>query len=382
MTVKTALPTLAIVVATYACSSSAPATPSAPPAADAATSAEASTPDAGSVNPACEALRSQLASALEAERNAQRAKHAALGVYVAPCGTLAVASSASGESFTSTPATLFRIASISKTFLAATMIQLAQAKKIDLDAPIGTWLPDFPKADVITVKMLLNHTSGIPDYLSTQNYRDATKDRSRTPSVDERISWVKNIAFTNEPGAQWAYSNTNYLIAGRIIDKATGSGWASQLRTATFEKASLKHTFVFGEEPIQEAIAPGPDAHELEWIGADGAVVTTPADLVAWAKALYLDKTVLDPAGFSLMTTTVPMQKGAGYGLGFTRLDPSLTGGVGPMLGHNGAVLGYRAEAWAYPDKGWVVASFIAKEGSDAQKLTMAAESVLANFTP
>lgn len=334
------------------------------------------------LDPACEQLRTDLAAALESERGAQRAKHAALGVYHPACGTIAVASSASNASPASTPETLFRIASISKTFLAATIVQLAEAKKLDLEAKIATWLPELPRASEVTVKMLLNHTSGIPDYLQTESYRKATNDRSRTPSVDERIAWVKDVPFTHEPGAQFEYSNTNYLVASRIVEKATGSTWAAQMREATFARAGLTHTFVFGEEPVVGTIAPGPDAHELEWIGADGAVVTTPADLVTWMRALYLDRTILGEAGFALMDTVVPMQRGVGYGLGMLRLEPSVTGGNGTMRGHDGAVLGYRASAFAYSDKQWAVVALVAKEGAEVNDFTLAADKVLTDFVP
>jgi D-alanyl-D-alanine carboxypeptidase len=329
------------------------------------------------IDEACVVLRDSLQTNLNEARAAIKAKYVGLGVFTKRCGTQTFSANLEGAPAPTTPDTLFRIASISKTFLSATILKLVAAGKVSLDSPIDAWFPDFPKAKSITLKMLLNHTSGVADYLRTNEYQAARQAaRSEIPSVDERIAWVKDVPFTHEPGKKWAYSNTNYLMAGRIVDKVTGSTWAKELRRATLDPVGLKNTFVYGEEPVRGGIAPGPDAHDLEWIGADGALVTTSADLLTWVRALYLDRTVLDAPSFNLMNTREDLG-GVGYGLGLVHYDTSEEG-LGESYGHSGGVLGFTSNAWAYPSSGTAIVALVAKDQGDVAPVVLgAAKAVL-----
>lgn len=366
----------ALVCSFVACSSAEEETPPTPDAA-APTDAGAldASDDAAAVDAACATALAALQSGLDAERTAQRAPHAALAISTPRCGDQIVYSS--GKEPAANAETMFRVASISKMFLSSVIVTLAEQGKLSLDDKVSRWFSAYPRSDEVTVRMLLNHTSGIPDYLYTSEYAAAARPGVPLPSVDTRISWVNDLEFTNEPGARWEYSNTNYLIASRIVDQVSGLGWAQAIRQGPFARAGLERTFVYGEEEVVGTIAASVNATEIEWVGADGAVVTTPSDMLKWLRALYIDRTVLSPGAFTELTTTVPIQSGISYGLGVMRYENALTTGLGYALGHSGSVPGAVSNAQPYPEKQASSAIFLCKSQGDMVKLLDLAEKTI-----
>ena len=109
---------------------------------------------------------------------------------------------------------LFRIGSITKTFVAVSVLQMVEEGKVALADPLSTWYPAYPRSEKITIRMLLSHTSGIPDYLESTQV-----DPAKTYTPDEIIGLTLTMPPYFEPGADWAYSNTDYIFLGAIAEK-------------------------------------------------------------------------------------------------------------------------------------------------------------------
>ncbi|WP_067718263.1 serine hydrolase domain-containing protein [Nocardia yamanashiensis] len=262
-----------------------------------------------------------------------------------------------------------RIGSNTKTFVSTVILQLVAEGKIDLDAPIEKYLPGVVAGNGndgnrISVRQLLQHTSGLPDYL-TAGPADPRWDPS-SPMVradTEQARWTEHqpadlvrVAMSMppqfEPGAKSVYTNTNYILAGMLIDRVTGSTYAEQIRTRILEPLGLRDTYF--PEPRETGIR-GPHAHGYQkvdgqrvdwteqntsWGGAAGAMISTAADLNRFFTALTLEGKLLPAAQLAEMQKTVSFDRmpGAGYGLGLIKL-PSTCGKT--VWGHGGSIPGF-----------------------------------------
>jgi D-alanyl-D-alanine carboxypeptidase len=157
----------------------------------------------------------------------------------------------------------FNIASVSKTFTAATVLSLVQEGRLSLEDKLDKWLPvdlvaNIPNGRDITIRQLLNHTSGIPDY----NFSRVIRDNplifySRNWSPEELVALVKDLDPENAPGQGWYYSATNYILAALIVESATNSTFASQVRDRILDPLGLKDTFVRPQEPLPPDVVSG-----------------------------------------------------------------------------------------------------------------------------
>ncbi|NKY39574.1 serine hydrolase domain-containing protein, partial [Cellulomonas septica] len=260
-----------------------------------------------------------------------------------------------------------RFASNSKTFVAVAVMQLVGEGKIELDAPIGTYLPGLvdngrdgaERVDgaTITVRQVLQHTSGIPEYLDVLlsdglSGVDAMIDTYVQPRALLDAAMTRPATFA--PGTSWSYSNTNYVIAGLLVEKVTGRPLHEVLTQRVIEKAGLRDTYLpaVGEREIRgrhphgyHSDTPGGtlrDVTELDpsaaW--AAGDVIGTPSDLIRLYTAI-LDGRLVGPAELAEMQKTVPVPAEWGpmrYGLGIAETSLSC-GGV--AWGHGGDIFGY-----------------------------------------
>ena len=256
----------------------------------------------------------------------------------------------------------FRAGSIVKPFVAATILQLVEEGKFTLDDRLPALLPQdvvarIADADRITVRMLLNHTSGIPEYSDEQFDRMVIADLHRVWHVEEFLDLAAAHPRQFEPGERYAYSNTDYNLLGLIIEEATGESWRAVVRERVIDRLDLKHTSL--PEPGDVSI--GSDAaHGYELVngkrrdtsdvdpsmaGAAGgnALVTTTEDLTRFLDALLAGKLFERPETLEEMLTFVEATDNpgkVGYGLGIERYQ--LPGGV-EVIGHLGTGAGYRA---------------------------------------
>lgn len=273
--------------------------------------------------------------------------------------------------------TIFAIASVSKTFIAALILQLAEEGKLSIDDFVADYVPDAPKARIATIRELLSHTSGIYDYFSNPKYIAASgawarqrpasglQDREHHWTYDEILDLVKKGYC--EPGTCYRYSNTNYVILGKLAEVVGGAPLHRQLRERFFEPLGLSDTY------YQPAEKPPLDAAHGSWrnldgtrndhtrdsrvipfigavtaAGAAGAIASTARDLTVWASALY-GGDVLTKRSLQEMTTILPMGL---YGLG---TDVAMFGGH-RAYGHRGGLRGYEASMWYFPTSGVSVA--------------------------
>ncbi|MFE0045135.1 serine hydrolase domain-containing protein [Streptomyces albireticuli] len=247
-----------------------------------------------------------------------------------------------------------RIGSNTKTFTAVVVLQLAGEGKVDLDATIDTHLPGLVRGEGIdgrriTVRQLLQHTSGLPDYV--EYLGDDVRYYEPRELLDLALRHKAHFA----PGVKWEYSNTNYVLAGLLVQKVTGRPLAEEIDQRVIRPAGLRHTYfpapgdVTIREPhpkgyYQEAAgAPLRDGTELDpsWGWAAGQLISTNSDLNRFHAAL-LGGRLLPAAQLAQMRTTVPAGEpfaaGARYGLGLVS-TPLSCGGV--YWGHGGSTTGY-----------------------------------------
>jgi len=269
-----------------------------------------------------------------------------------------------------TPETVFRIGSTTKTFTATAVLQLADKGALRLDDPIAKYYPNAPPAwSAITLRNLLNHTSGIPDFVSTTNgfIRNGARLQDKP---EDLIALVRDKPLEFPPGSKFRYSNTGYVLLGMMIEKVSGKTYANYLADAFFKPLGLSHTAYddFADVvanrasgywqpagPFENARLMTPEASD-----ASGALRSTADDLLAWDQALHTGK-LLSPASFKAMFD----DEGRGYGLGSfveTRHGHKL-------WDHGGNVPGFCSAFEYYPDDGVTVIVLDNIEGQDAEKL-------------
>jgi D-alanyl-D-alanine carboxypeptidase len=285
--------------------------------------------------------------------------------------------------------TAFPVASVSKTFTAALVLELAEEGLVDLDASVRSYLPTLGISRQITVRELLDHTSGLRDFFF---HPRIDHDLLTKPTVvwDAARSLKYLGKPYGKPGLSWHYSNTNYLILGLVAEAAGGGSVAAQLRTRFFTPLGLDRTFYqsaekpkgplvrsyrfVGTDPKLPAIdlSDGtqvvPFTSVVTAAGAAGSIASTSSDLVRWARALY-GGSLLQPATRAAMVgdvvRTAPYKPTVAYGLG---VQSVLIGGH-PTLGHSGRFLGARAAIRWLTDERIAIAVVTNQSRSDTNRI-------------
>jgi D-alanyl-D-alanine carboxypeptidase len=258
----------------------------------------------------------------------------------------------------------FRVASLTKTFVATVVLQLAAEQKLTLDDSVEKWLPGLvPNGSAITLRQLLNHTSGLFDYDSDRDWQAARLAKpGRIWSPRELVKIATSHPPVFAPGAGWSYSNTNYILLGLVVEAVTDKSLASELQRRLFRRLALRSTsyptktamrgrFVHGYF-VSRAPIPGPrgtliDVSSLLSPSAWGAgqIVSNADDLVTFLRAL-LGGRLLPAALLKEMKTSLPGPALYDYGLGLMIFDSA----CGKAYGHIGAFPGYRTVAVASAD--------------------------------
>jgi D-alanyl-D-alanine carboxypeptidase len=263
--------------------------------------------------------------------------------------------------------TLFAIGSITKQFTCACVLLLAQDGKLSVQDKVSHYFPKLTRADSITVLDLMNHTSGYPDYYPL----DFVDRRMQKPiSPDELIGQYAGGKLDFEPGTAWSYSNTGFIILGRIVEKASGQAFGDFLAERILKPLGLAHT-AYEPDPKDRRLTTGytsfalsdPEAATPEakgWIGAAGALYSTPGDLAEWDLALMEGK-VLRPEFHKLMTTAREISSGKTTGYACGLAVGMQEGRV--VLRHSGAVSGFNAYNAFVPSTRSAVVVLCNKEG-------------------
>ncbi|MFE4519842.1 serine hydrolase domain-containing protein [Kitasatospora sp. NPDC056783] len=254
-----------------------------------------------------------------------------------------------------------RAGSNTKTFTAVVVLQLVAEGKIGLDASVDTYLPGLLRGDGIdgrhiTVRQLLQQTSGLPDYMNAPEFSDFVPIQYRYFEPRDLLDGALAQKALFPAGTDWAYSNTNYVVAGLIIQKVTGRPVGEEITKRVIDRIGLRRTYfpAPGDTRIHEAHPKGYLRNSLDgplidytemdssmaW--ASGAVVSTNTDLNTFFTAI-LDGRLLPAAQLAEMRTTVPAEflgPGVRYGLGL-QSKPLSCGGL--LWGHGGTTPGYRS---------------------------------------
>src|SRR5215469_7686447 len=255
-----------------------------------------------------------------------------------------------------TPEMRYSIGSISKQFTAAASLMLAERGKLSLDDPVSRFLPSLTRAKEVTIRQLLSHTSGFQDYWP----QDYVPPLMLQPIAARTILdlWArKPLDF--DPGTKWQYSNTNYVIAGLIAEKASGMPLFQFLREKIFTPLGMLNVTDSDQEKLGEADPTGYMRYALGplraapkegkgWLFAAGELAMPAADLAKWDISLMEEK-LMKPASYGQLETEVRLKNGLGarYGLGI---------GVFPdggrrALEHDGEVSGFTAQNNVFPDE-------------------------------
>lgn len=254
------------------------------------------------------------------------------------------------------PRARFRIGSNTKAFVATVVLQLAGEGKLSLDDTVDRWLPGVVNRNgndgtKITVRQLLNHTSGIPEYLA--GALQLEYGANLTPGKHWAPRQLVDSATANRPtfapGTAWGYSNTNYILAGMLITAVTGNQPADEVTTRIIQPLGMHDTTFPTEPELGGAHLRG--YHSILVLNRDvtisnvhvtataGAIISTAADLSTFTRALFSGE-LLRPQQQQELETTVPTAPdgtGYDYGLGVGRIQTP----CGPAWAHSGAVLGY-----------------------------------------
>ncbi|MDX8054743.1 serine hydrolase domain-containing protein [Lentzea sp. BCCO 10_0798] len=251
----------------------------------------------------------------------------------------------------------FRIGSVTKPFVSTVVLQLAGEGKLGLDAPVSRHLPGLVD-DRITVRQVLQHTSGLHNYTDSMPLDPAgfpsIRFRTWTPQELLAISTSKPLDF--EPGTRWSYSNANYVVAGLLIEKVTGRPYQRAVEQRILKPLRLKDTVL----PRNSVEVPGPHAHGYfpdasgkpvdvtrlspSWGWAAGEMISTTRDLDTFLTALLAGK-LLKPAQQEELTKTSAVSPGYGLGLAVASLSCGTK-----VYGHDGQIHGYGTMMVGTPD--------------------------------
>lgn len=256
--------------------------------------------------------------------------------------------------------TVFELASVSKQFTAMGIVQLEKEGKLSYQDDISKYVPELIDYKGITIKNLLNHTGGLPDYMGIA---DKNWDKSKIATNDDMLKMFKQLHPKKlfEPNEKWDYSNTGYLILATIIERVSGQEFENYLNDKIFKPLGMNNTFVYRRrfapkeiqnyangyiysDSLQKKILPdevGKDFYivYLDGIVGDGMVNSNPQDLLKWDRELYKNKLINDKDReliFSSVMTKDSSQTDYGFGW---MIDSTKT--YGKVASHSGGWAGY-----------------------------------------
>lgn len=264
--------------------------------------------------------------------------------------------------------TIFELASVSKQFTAMLIALLKEEGKLNYDDPMEKFLPELPYKN-ITIRHLLTHTSGLPDY---QKLMDEKWDKNKVAGNPDILEYLRKFhpAINFKPGEKYEYSNTGYVLLGSIVEKASGKDFITFIHERIFDPIGMNKTdlrskaqkdsirnfalgYIFVPEKKRYIRADSfPSSNYTIWLGArkgPGRISSTSSDLLKWDETLYSDKLIPHPAKEELFSPT-RLNDGtlSNYGFGWVLKTDSI---LGKVVFHTGDNPGYKTEIIRYIDK-------------------------------
>ena len=284
-----------------------------------------------------------------------------------------------------TPAMRYSIGSISKQFTTAAILLLQEDGKLSLDDAVGKYVPGLTRGNEVTIRQILSHTSGYQDYWP----EDYVMTPMLAPESAQQIldTWTKK-PLDFEPGTQWQYSNTNFVVAGRIVEQVTGQPLMDFLTSSIFRPLGMTSVWNSDEAKLTQADATAYYRHALGplrlapkegrgWMFAAGELAMTAHDLALWDESL-IAQTILKPESYKQMFTEVKLKDGKGthYGLGVEVMDRQ----GHRSIEHSGEVSGFVSDNEVLVDDGVAVAVLTNQDavGAAATIARLAAPALLA----
>jgi D-alanyl-D-alanine carboxypeptidase len=282
-----------------------------------------------------------------------------------------------------TPRTMFAIGSVTKQFTCSSMLMLQEQGKLSVDDPVSKYYPQLTRATDITLKDLGGHLSGYRDYYPL-DYVD--REMAHAEPADSIIMRYATRPLDFEPRSRWSYSNTGFLIIGRVIEKVSGQPIGTFFQTHIFTPLKLERT-QYEPAPNGPEMATGYTSFGLSdpivavpeakgWAGAAGAIWSTPSDLLTWDLSL-LDHTLISPASYAVLTTPRRLSDGrsSGYGCGEGISDR----GSAVTFSHGGAVSGFVAQNTVIPS---TKSALVVLSNSDFSPVGALNQELLATLLP
>lgn len=260
-----------------------------------------------------------------------------------------------------------RVGSITKTFMSALTLRLHDGGVLDIDDPVAQYLPDLGIDEAITIRSLLAHTSGITDSDQAALVASIRADPAQRFEFRDLIELAAFPASDNATGAGFVYANANYHLLGGVIEAATSKNVAEVLRFEVLDPTELTGTFLAGAEPVPATIVPGnldldgdgieDSLHGVPYLAVEtnawtaGALVSTPSDLIQFARALF-DGSIISNQALESMTDT--SAEAHGHGLGIFDID--VDGAT--VYGNSGGGPGFHANLAHDPEAGTTAVVF------------------------
>ena len=272
-----------------------------------------------------------------------------------------------------TPTTVYRIGSITKQFTSSAIMQLVEQGKIGLGDPLTKYLPEYPQWRTVTIRQLLNHTSGIHSYTSNPDWVK-TWNSELTPA--RIVDFVARDSFDFAPGTQYRYNNTGYVLLGMILDRVTGTPYPQLMPTRFFTPLGLRGAAYCPSDITSADDARGYDRGATaitpaKYLGMShpysaGALCMSVVDYLRWQTALTSGR-VVSPASYALMSTSDTLSSGKAINYGFGLAQGTI--GTHRVVQHTGGVNGFNtAEMW-FPDDSLRVVVFSNTVGSNPNAL-------------
>ncbi len=282
-----------------------------------------------------------------------------------------------------TPTTMFGIGSVTKQFTCSSVLLLAEERKLSLTDPVSKYLPNLTRAADITLLDLGRHVSGYRDYYPL-DFVD--QEMQKAASADQIIDEYATRPLDFEPGTRWSYSNTGFLILGRVLEKVSGQPMETFLTQWIFTPLGMHHTRYqpasrtadmargYTSFALADPMPAMPEA--AGWAGSAGAIWSTPSDLLTWDLALMGGK-VLSEDSYRTLTTPAHLADGrsTGYGCGEGVQDR----GEAVVLSHGGAVSGFVARNTVLPATRSAV---VLLANTDFATLAPIQDAILAKLVP
>jgi D-alanyl-D-alanine carboxypeptidase len=284
------------------------------------------------------------------------------------------------------PRMRFSIGSITKTFTTALIMQLAEEGKLTLDDPLSRWLPDYRNVtNVITIRQLLDHTSGVYNFTENANYWPMVTRTNKVYAHDDALALVGGRYFA--PGKGYHYSNTGFILLGLVAEAVTGDSADHQLRSRFLEPLQLNSTYLEGAEQasgdrahaytqnytgsVQDVLTNAIWQVEYPVAWTAGAMTSTAYDLALWIRALY-GGDVVSKSSLAEMTKWTS-QSNSGYGLGTGRMNTA----KGDFWGHSGGITGYLSLAGHSPTRHMTVVVLLNQDTADPGTIWVALVNAL-----